>query len=497
MGRSKRRTEDTDVTNEDGDVARKDKLYKPTTDNIDDDKTNDVDAEQDQLRNSTIPEDTNEQQNDNHDVLEEEQTELDDEAKHDDEAKQGNHEPVTDDNIGDLEGEKNADEKPLLSYSDLTPEMIRKYTLFPTSTLIRSHIRDDVHIQTFLELSQSASEDVEGTISIGFLYRIKHYKSGTNDSANERERYRVTARNNQGPLYNRMFFFGTLEGLTFVVIHQNQRNATSAMTEMNKTIPDPFDRIGVGRPFVIIEPRAKKQSELRRDMLIVKTSYPFIPLNDAFARDIGDIHVRLPDNATEDRFFLVHKQQFNLRSICLIGKGSNEIPSCSGDLCDRQTEPLTNIGCGCFTMNSKLSPYVMKVDIVKKNKNEGNGKLPFALDEYRSLRLAHLYIKSGDPIGYSNSEERTNMEFEFRSCVKQLTTIINNYGGFDMMGIVRRGEVGEESEQMEGKAITRIKTLGEATFIPCYLFPSQFEKVLADERFQELRYVAPQFHSGT
>lgn len=384
---------------------------------------------------------------------------------------------------------------PPYQHGDITPAILRKYALFPDSALVRSHIRDDVHIQSFLELTKSSRMDVDSTVSIGFLFHIKHYKSGMSDSANEKERYRISARNSQGPTYNRMFFFGTLEGLTFVVIHVNQKSARNAVREMEQLVSDPIDKIGVGRAFVIVEPRAKKQTELRRDMLIVKSSKPFIPLNDSFISDLADIQVYVPDNSFEDRFFLIHRQKYTLSSTCLIGKGSNEIPSCSGSLCDRQTEPLTDIGCGCFVMDSKLSPYVMKTDLVKKDEDEGNDRLPFTLEEVRSLRLTKLFIKSGEPIGYRTGEERSNIELDFRPIVKQLTAIINNHGGFDIMGVVRRGEVGEESEQMQGKATTRNKTLGEPTFVPCYVYPNEFKNVLANEDFRKLRYVAPEFQN--
>jgi hypothetical protein len=386
------------------------------------------------------------------------------------------------------------------AYSSLSPAMLRTNTMFPNAAILNSHLHDNVSILSHSMIKDLSESTITETAAIGILYHIKHYQSGRNDSSNEKEKernMRITSRNTQQvPSYNRIFFFGTPEGKTFCIIYNNQSAAQTAFQYM-PTVRGAAcwtDTTAIGRAFVILEPRHVKDQTLRKDMIIITTDKPVIPLKDSFVSLLKNIPTLIPDSDDEDRFFLAHNQKVDIRDAALYGAGAINKLSCSGGFCDRQGHPLSGIGCGCFVgkSNGGESDYVMKVglyfkDIIQNQKDKTFGTIP-SITDFRSLRLTEFFVRRPNEIGTCTSEQRITMEIKLRPCVNKLSDIVNEVGGFTIMGVVRKGKVADESDRPEDRKTSKSKLFGDAVFTPSYVYPTRFEEILNHPDYPKLTF---------
>lgn len=257
-----------------------------------------------------------------------------------------------------------------------------------TTTLLSSKTMI-VNITKLLE-----DRTMEDYVVFGVLCSITHHSKGEDD--NNTYKYGRPAKRSKN--YNRIFFFGGLDGSTFVYICETERSSSTICSLM-------IDEIGIGTPFLIYEPITQKfDTTLKTNQFEIKSNHPLIPLDLTIYDSITDIKPRNPTLVGEQLFFLMKAQKIRLYRCILIGVKNDKPPSCQGQLCDRKNiMAKTNQPCGCFTKHSSVSPVVLEFNVEWDECKEKT--LQCEIQE-RSYRTTKLFIRYADQLG-SSQRSRT------------------------------------------------------------------------------------------
>ena len=121
--------------------------------------------------------------------------------------------------------------------------------------------------------------EMENYVLIGILYGVTHHHKNEDDSNTFKGYKQIKKPKN----YNRIFYFGGLDGSTFCYISETNRSSETLFGVVENTI-------AVGSPFLIYEPSTHKNDPvLKTNQLEIKSLYPFLPLKHSVYECIKDI----------------------------------------------------------------------------------------------------------------------------------------------------------------------------------------------------------------
>ena len=118
---------------------------------------------------------------------------------------------------------------------------------------------------------------------------------------------------------------------------------------------------------------------------------------------------------------------------------------CSGLFCDRQRSleiSRGNRSCGCYSMNNRVS----SIAILHRVEISVGGVQLFSMDDFSSLNFINLYLKSRFSWNVrANLLDFTPAYFQMQKCITKIIELINNNGGFTVIGWYKRGEINDIS----------------------------------------------------
>ena len=127
--------------------------------------------------------------------------------------------------------------------------------------------------------------------------------------------------------------------------------------------------------------------------------------------------------------------------------------NCSGFFCDRQRvkEILeAGKGCGCYHAQTYLNPIAITHDIHVTPANADHNiikVLNFSSMKFTSIYMKGYFNKSVDP----GLIQLTNPYWTLRDCVKAIETLVNDNGGWTVIGWYKRGMINDKSLLAAGK----------------------------------------------
>ena len=140
-----------------------------------------------------------------------------------------------------------------------------------------SLLNDDTQIINVSKLLDN--REMENYVVVGILYGVTHHAKNE-DESNTFKGFKHTKKPKN---YNRIFYFGGLDGSTFCYISESNRSSSLLFTDIK-------DRIAVGSPYLIYEPSTNKNDlVLKENQLEITSSYPLLPLNHNIYECMVDI----------------------------------------------------------------------------------------------------------------------------------------------------------------------------------------------------------------
>ena len=236
--------------------------------------------------------------------------------------------------------------------------------------------------------------------------------------------------------YSRMFLFREINSPYGQVVYMIEgRSLNERLWIRNPQFRD-NGTISIGTCIALLCP-APIQNQLGNEIpilecctsgIVLSTPNRFLPIK---------IDDALPQHVT--RSFVIN----NAKLECL--STNIEVTKCSGLFCDRQRvlEILrSNKGCGCYSMQTRLSNLSISHSlIVKKN----NVKI-FAVDEFSSLRFSKLYLSSlFSPTSRINLFEQIRIHDQIEDSIDDVITEINGNEGFTIIGWYKRGDINDQN----------------------------------------------------
>ena len=298
---------------------------------------------------------------------------------------------------------------------------------------------------------------LEDYVVIGILFGITHHHKNDDDDNMSKSPYGQRKRPKKN--YNRIFYFGGLNGTTFCHISESERSSLILLNILD-------NEVAVGTPFLIYEPTTKKYNDtLKLNQLEILTKYPFIPMSCEIYNKIPDIQPNPSKQIGEQTMFLLKEQMIRLYRCLLIGVQNAEPPSCQGRLCDRKMiTTKTNVSCGCFVKKDTSKPVVLEFSV-------GDWEVATTHEceiKERSYRTTKLFVRHPDKLGSSKYFIAGGTELQrLRSSIRNTVNKINeDFGGFTIIGTMSRGSLRDISDQTEETPAPHPTTR------LCYLMPT-------------------------
>jgi hypothetical protein len=329
-------------------------------------------------------------------------------------------------------------------------------------------------------------------VTIGILYRMLHYR---HDQTNETEERYPSSNKKQKKDYNRIFMFGDTQGKVFCIICQTDSHSSTLMAHCKELI-------GIGTPFVVVEPHINHNSMLKVDMATITTGLPIIPMDHSFVTRFPIHRVTPPSLEKEETYFVCHNQKLTIASVYPEGKADMYKLSCSGKLCDRKMIGGKNQTCGCFNSSDNWSSFVLQYSVQYagdtfapedfcEDCGGGIGRIAASCNDERSLRTTELFMKDGDKLGPLQRADRLALARDIRKSVKKCVDYINANGGFTIVGTAM---VGVRIDENEAAGTRRTVMSEHPTFHAAYVMPTD-SKLPDREDYKKLKYDASNMDS--
>ena len=170
--------------------------------------------------------------------------------------------------------------------------------------------------------------------------------------------------------------------------------------------------------------------ESRGSLVIYKNPQKFYPIR---------IDSGLPQNVT--RAFVLNGVQIEVESTHAIAT------RCSGLFCDRQRSRdivRTNRGCGCYSMQTRLSNIALSHSISVSSEI---GDHIFRMEEFSSVQFTRMFLSPTGlftPTTRINSFENIRKMSELEDHIDQIVEHVNGHGGFSVIGWYKRGEINDQ-----------------------------------------------------
>jgi len=272
----------------------------------------------------------------------------------------------------------------------------------------------------------------EDTVIISQLIQIRHYTEGasyrsnggsrqpTNASGGPAAKIQRTQYRARNANYDRIFTFIDLNcpGQCFNVFSQ-----TTAESE--RLMKYGKEASSVGDLFAILEPDDVDMGS--QNVLNLHTTKPFVPLQ--WKNELVPSVPLIQPPRGYQRYFILKGHHINVHRVNVFDS------VCRGLLCDRQSLPSRTIGCGCL-YRGRASNMVFEHHVSFTYVDDAGRNVDHVVRNFRSWRTTSLFIKpiapTTDLIPFSQQEK------QIRTSVKRITEIVNNNGGWTIVGWFRK-----------------------------------------------------------
>lgn len=251
------------------------------------------------------------------------------------------------------------------------------------------------------------------------------------------------ANNNRGPSskvqYNRLFLCSVVgstvqECRHLVYVMQQQKSLHKNIWHRSLEYRD-NGVITIGRMFRLLQPH-KIDSEIG-GIPCVSSDLAAIVMEDAYPL----LSVPIDLGASSSSSFVLNGATIKVRRTLPLST------NCSGFFCDRQRvkEILeAGKGCGCYHVQTYLNPIAITHDIHVTPANADHNiikVLNFSSMKFTSIYMKGYFNKSVDP----GLIQLTNSYWTLRTCVKKIETLVNDNGGWTVIGWYKRGMINDKS----------------------------------------------------
>ncbi|MHA7927461.1 MAG: hypothetical protein ACX936_19800, partial [Marinobacter sp.] len=319
---------------------------------------------------------------------------------------------------------------------------------------------------------------------IGIMYSMVHHAHAMTPSMQGSKLfYSNPKRGKHGAGYNRIYYFGDVDGNVFAIIERNELSAQATVSFALASGESP-----IGMAFLLFEPTKGSGAALKVDMPVMEMEATLLPFDASIVKGlITQIMPSVPSEGSEETFFLLKNVKIELFRSHVLGKGNRNKPSCSGVFCDRQRDYETKKVCGCFSTDStNLSSIILSYTVEILNPNDYAGfndeLVPREFMGVRSFRSTKLFLRNMQELSLEGTHDRSKVLFDIRKSIRSLVELINENGGFTLMGVLSRGEKKDESGESNTK-IASNRIIGHIS----YLMPSE-SSIMKTVDFRKKQY---------
>ena len=252
------------------------------------------------------------------------------------------------------------------------------------------------------------------------------------------------SRVSQQTTYNRYFYVADVTNPPYCAAI-----ITRSGSETNHLVSNTRGEQLVGMDFYIKEPNLSLKTLGEATPVLETSTRDLIPLVSNTVNLIPACHDLRPDDlqAGQGGYFVMKDTKINLRraTLCTDTK-------CIGKQCDRQKR---NGDCSCVYGTAQKN-FVYSFDVSFEVPITLHSSKKLTIPEYRSLSTTALFFKDHSVREVSMQREENGQTF-IRDKIKTMTQIINQNGGWTIVGWMKRGEttdLGTGQDKVENVEVT-------------------------------------------
>ena len=334
-----------------------------------------------------------------------------------------------------------------------------------------------VTINDLMKDEETESINFDGYLDVMFLrviasgydkqtnYNVKQYRKGNKSTAHETP-------------YTRLMMFKVMNPrechkLIYVMEAENQNKR---LWSHNTALRD-NGSITIGRVLRMVKPQPI-DNILRDGVPSNVTTEAFVPMKDP--DPINMVQIPIKTNIQGDDLEAFSLNKCTVRVV----DSTPEETGCAGFFCDKQRiheAKLYRQGCGCYCWSDRKNNMVLDHKLRIYHKESGT---KIYCSSYTSIRFSSLYQNRPFSASVRRRElDRTTQFFELKKCVDDCIQLINNNGGFTVVGWYKRGMVNdrvilsategadERVKRMFSTEVTQVDS-GKLHIHPCLITPS-------------------------
>ena len=277
------------------------------------------------------------------------------------------------------------------------------------------------------------------------LLRIIAGKQNTNDVFNwQKKKYGSNSKGISGSgTYTRMFLFRDMmsaAGDVVQMIEHGHRNKDLWGRDISMRDDG---RLTIGSCISIMEPYPI-EDYLAGDIGLLDSGFSSLVLKTPDKLPRVDIDDSIGTGIT--KAFVLRNAEVNVKSTIPVQS------KCSGLFCDKQNveEVLSlNRGCGCYSMQERISNVVMVHSLEILDNGEDGTDIQILVPKFSSTQFERLFLRANMPA--SATKKDYDYTHKFRKYRKSLETIMGEYNfgveneGFTVVGWYKRGEIHDKS----------------------------------------------------
>jgi len=227
---------------------------------------------------------------------------------------------------------------------------------------------------------------------------------------------------NSDAKYDRIMLLGCLStGTCFIILNTSATKSAALLKKIGQKF------MCIGQLIAVLEPKFGGKTLGKNDALpMIDVKKPFVP----YTPNKIPRHPFSPPEESGTRFFLLRKAKIAV-SGAVMSKGN-----CGGFLCDSQNVNHREKGCGCCVYTKGHPAYVVQLD-VKVFKRDGVVEV-LSMDNYSSWCFTNMVINSISQASKLEDYTEEN-ERKMRRCIREIVAFVNNNGGWNVCGWMRRG----------------------------------------------------------
>ena len=311
-------------------------------------------------------------------------------------------------------------------------------------------------------------------IRLQLLRVVSGSTSGTNNGSTSFSYFNRQRRDRQNTsTYQRMFLFREVDSTIGQVVYMIESSGLNDRLWVRNAENRDNGRISIGCCVAVIRP-CPIVNQLGNEVPLLESKGSLVLYHQPNRYHSIRLDHGLPQNVT--RAFVLNNTQIIIQS-------SHAIASrCSGLFCDRQRVQeisRTRRGCGCYSMQTRLSNIAMTHTIDVKTEY---GENLFQMEDFSSLQFTRLFLAPNGmfpPTTRINSFEHIRTMSEIEDSFDNVVDFINENGGFTIIGWYKRGEINDQGgNQNENEE--RVEA-GEIGFHIVYIRPTNKDIAINDD----------------